>query len=276
MAIITLTTDFGIKDHFIGAIKGAIYSEIPTANVVDISHHISPFNIQECAYILKNAYAHFPKGSIHIIGVDAEHTPENEHIIVYVDGHYFIGANNGILSLITADFTPEKVFSIHLPNAEKSCFATLDVFTKAACHIARGGTLEVIGKPFSALKEVREFIPRLADNGNSIQGSILYIDNYGNGVTNIHKSMFEAYKKGRAFELNIGRTKLSKISQTYSSIIRFDLEPNKRKGPGDVLALFNSAGYIEIALYKSDLNSVGSATTLLGINYMSAVTITFS
>ena len=116
MAIITLTTDFGHKDHFVGAIKGTIYRELETARIVDISHDISPFNIQECAYILKNAYKAFPEGTIHIVGVDSELTQENQHIAVLVDGHYFISANNGVISLITAEINPEKVVEIKIPD----------------------------------------------------------------------------------------------------------------------------------------------------------------
>jgi|SRR5690606_25666087 len=83
MAIITLTTDFGHKDHFVGTIKGTIYRELEDARIVDISHSISPFNIQECAYILKNSYKTFPEGTIHIVGVDSDPTPENQHIAFF-------------------------------------------------------------------------------------------------------------------------------------------------------------------------------------------------
>ncbi|MBT8183379.1 MAG: SAM-dependent chlorinase/fluorinase, partial [Eudoraea sp.] len=109
MAVITLTTDFGLKDHFVGAIKGTIYRELADARIVDISHDISPFNIHECAYLLKNSYKAFPEGTIHIVGVDSEPTKENQHIAVLVDGHYFISANNGVVSLITSEIKPEKV-----------------------------------------------------------------------------------------------------------------------------------------------------------------------
>ncbi len=100
MAIITLTTDFGEKDYFVGAVKGAIYSELKDVRIVDISHSVSPVHISEAAYIIKNAYNSFPKGSIHIIGIDSEFTPENKHLAVLLDDHYFICANNGILSLL--------------------------------------------------------------------------------------------------------------------------------------------------------------------------------
>ena len=275
MAIITLTTDFGLKDYFVGTLKGTIYKELPDAKIVDISHNISPFNIQECAYILENSYKSFPEGTIHIVGVDAEPTPENQHIAVLVDGHYFITANNGVIGLITSEIQPEKVVEIKIPNPDHGSFPVMDVFVKVACHIARGGTLEVVGKHFDDLRDLRGFSPSVTDNGNKISGSVIYIDNYGNVVTNIHKNFFEAYRKGRSFELSARTTKIKQIHHTYSDIINFDLEKSKRKGAGDVLAIFNSANYIELAIYKSDLNTVGGASTLLGLDYRDTVTINF-
>ena len=275
MAIITLTTDFGLKDHFVGTLKGTIYKELPDVKIVDISHNVSPFNIQECAYILGNSYKSFPEGTIHIVGVDSEPTPENQHIIVYIDGHYFISANNGVIGLIISEKKPEKVVQINIPNPLHGSFPVMDVFVQVACHIARGGTLEVVGKPFDTLKELREFTPTVSDNGNKIIGNVIYIDNYGNVVTNIHKNFFEAYRKGRDFELTARNTKVEKIHNKYSDIINFELEKSQRKGAGDLLALYNSANYIELAIYKSDLNTVGGASTLLGLDYRDTVTINF-
>ncbi len=276
MAIITLTTDFGLKDHFVGALKGAIFSEIADVNIVDISHGISPFNIPECAYILENSYKNFPKGTIHLVGVDAEPTVENQHIAVLVDGHYFISANNGVIGLITSEKKPEKIVQINLPNNhENGAFPEMDVFVKVACHLARGGTLEVIGQPFNALKELREFSPQFADNGNKIIGSIIYIDNYGNVITNILKQQFEGYRNGREFELIARSHKIHQIHERYSDIVNFDVEKNKRKGAGDLLALFNSSDYIELAIYKSNLNTGGGASTLLGLEYRDTITINF-
>lgn len=275
MAIITLTTDFGIKDFFVGALKGAIYKEEPDIKIVDISHHITPFNIQQCAYVLENSYKSFPKGSIHIVGVDSESSPENQHIVVLIDGHYFITANNGVVGLITSERKPEKIVEINLPNPSETPFPVKDVFVKVACHIARGGTLEVIGKPFNQLKELREFSARISDNGDKITGSVIYIDNYGNVITNIPKHVFDSYRKGRDFELHARNNVIKKIRNRYSGIINFDLEKNSRKGAGDLLALFNSSGYIELAIYKSNLDTVGGASTLLGLDYRDTVTINF-
>ena len=275
MAMITLTTDFGLKDHFVGTLKGTIYKELPEVKIVDISHQISPFNIHECAYILENTYKNFPEGTVHIVGVDSEPTVENQHIAVLVDGHYFITANNGVIGLIVSEKKPEKVVEINIPNPDHGSFPVLDVFVQVACHIARGGTLEVVGRPFDRLKDLREFNTSVTENGNKIIGSVIYIDNYGNVVTNIHKNFFEAYRRGRDFEIGARTTKIKKIHNKYSDIVNFDLEKGQRKGPGDLLALFNSANYIELAIYKSDLNSVGGASTLLGLDYRDTVTVSF-
>lgn len=275
MAIITLTTDFGLKDHFIGALKGSIYKELPDAKIVDISHGISAFNIQECAYILENSFKSFPEGTIHIIGVDSEPTKENQHIVVLLEGHYFITSNNGVIGLVTSEINPEKVVEINIPNPLNGSFPVMDVFVQVACHIARGGTMEVVGKPFDKLKDLIGFLPSVTDNGNKIIGSVIYIDNYGNVVTNIRKKFFDAYRKGRNFELNARTTKINQIHNTYSDIINFDLEKGKRKGAGDLLALFNSSEYIELAIYKSNLNTVGGASSLLGLDYRDTITINF-
>lgn len=275
MAIITLTTDFGLKDHFVGALKGSIYKELADAKIVDISHNISPFNIQECAYILENAYKSFPEGTVHVVGVDSEPTPENQHIAVMVDGHYFVTANNGVIGLITSEINPQKVVQINIPNPDHGSFPVMDVFVKVACHIARGGTLEVVGKPFDELKDLRGFAPTVTDNGKKITGSVIYIDNYGNVVSNIHKKFFEAYRKGRDFEISARTTSINSIHNKYSDIINFKLEKGQRKGAGDLMALFNSSEYIELAIYKSDLKTVGGASTLLGLDYRDAITINF-
>jgi S-adenosylmethionine hydrolase len=275
MAIITLTTDFGLKDHFVGVLKGSIYTELPEATIVDISHGISPFNIQECAYILQNSYHNFPKGTIHIVGVDSEATPENKHIAVLVDGHYFVSANTGVVGLITSEMKPEKVVELHLPERIQGSFPVLSVFIRVACHIARGGTLEVVGKPFTDLTSLKEFSPRVTEDGKKILGSVIYIDNYGNVVTNIKKDLFQTHKKEMEFELNARNQKIKKIQHNYSDIIDFALEKNKRKGDGDLLALFNSSGYLELAIYKSNLNTVGGASTLLGLDYRDTIVIDF-
>ncbi|WP_299129254.1 SAM-dependent chlorinase/fluorinase [uncultured Winogradskyella sp.] len=275
MAIITLTTDFGEKDHFAGAIKGAIYSELPQVKIVDVSHSVSPFNISEAAYIILNAYRSFPKGTIHIIGIDSELSPENKHIAIKLDDHYFICANNGIMSMICAEIAPEKIVEINIHDKIETSFPLLDVFVKVACHIARGGTLEVIGKVINTIKPIKNLIPFVNDEKNQIIGSVIYIDNYGNVVTNIKQKFFEDVQKTRTYEISARNHKFKKIYSKYSDIVNFDIEESKRNDEGKGLVVFNSSGYLEIAVYKSNCSTVGSASTLMGLKTMDTVTVNF-
>ena len=275
MAIITLTTDFGEKDHFAGATKGAIYSEIEEIRIVDISHSVSPFNISEAAYIIQNAYSSFPKGTIHIIGIDSELNPENKHIAVKLDDHYFICANNGIMSMICSEIAPEKIVQINIHDKIETSFPVLDVFVKVACHIARGGTLEVIGKVINTIKPIKNLIPFVNDEQNQIIGSVIYIDNYGNVVTNIKRKFFESIQKTREFEISARSHKFKTIHKKYSDIVNFEIEESKRNVDGKGLVVFNSSGYLEIAVYKSNCTTVGGASTLMGLKKMDTVTVNF-
>jgi len=275
MSIITLTTDFGIKDHFVGAVKGTIYSELPDVKIVDITHQISPFNITETAYILRNAYKKFPKGSIHVIGVDAELNDENRHIAVKLDNHYFICADNGVISLLASEISPEKIVEINIHEYIESSFPVLDVFVKVACHIARGGKLEVIGKIIPKFKKIRELQPAISSDNNTISGNIIYIDNYGNSISNISEKLFNKVGKGRDFEVIANRYSFTKIHEKYSDIVDFSLSREQRQKDGTKLALFNSAKYLEISMYRSNTTTVGGAVSLLGLNYWTVITIKF-
>jgi len=275
MAIITLTTDFGEKDHFAGAVKGAIYSELPEVKIVDISHSVSPFNIPEAAYIIQNAYNSFPKGTIHIIGIDSEINKENKHIAIKLDDHYFVCANNGIMSMICSGISPEKIVEINIHDKIETSFPVLDVFVKVACHIARGGTLDVIGKVITEIKPIKDLVPFVNDEKTQMIGSIIYIDNYGNVVTNIKKKFFETIRKGRSFEVSARNYKFDIIHSKYSDIIDFNIDKSKRHDEGRKMAVFNSSDYLEIALYKSNCANVGSASTLLGLKLRDTITVNF-
>src|SRR5690554_904612 len=275
MPIITLTTDFGEKDHFAGAVKGAIYSELPDVKIVDISHSVSPFNIPEAAYIIQNAYSSFPKGTIHIIGIDTEINEENKHIAISLDDHYFICANNGIMSMICADISPEKIVEINIHDHIETKFPALDVFVKVACHIARGGTLDVIGKNIESIKPITNLIPYVNDEETQIVGSVIYVDNYGNVITNIKKDFFTKIQKGREFEISARHYIFRIIYSKYSDVVNFETPIEKRNDEGKKLVVFNSSNYLEIAVYKSNSKTSGSASTLLGLDVMDAISVKF-
>mgnify|MGYP000721672365 CR=1 FL=1 len=282
MSIITLTTDYGLKDHFVGALKGKILSEFIDAKIVDISHNIDPFNIFEASYIIGASYLNFPKGTVHLIGVDSELNKENQHIAIEWNDHFFVCADNGILSLLLQRITPQKMVSINIHDRLPDTSTDLDVFVMVACHLAKGGLLNVIGKEISTIKTITDLKPIVAPDQKSIKGFVIYIDNFGNVITNITKKMFLEVAKARPYQIPL----LQKINQKKSSSIKniwakysdiaIDGKYEIKNYEGSKLAIFNEAGFLEIAIFRSNPMNVGSATSLLGLGYRDVVTIIFN
>ncbi|WP_395050470.1 S-adenosyl-l-methionine hydroxide adenosyltransferase family protein [Flavobacterium sp.] len=275
MSIITLTTDYGLKDHFVGALKGKILSEYPEASIIDISHHIDAFNTVEASYIIGASYSSFPKGTVHLIGVDMESNKENQHIVMQWNDHYFIAADNGILSMLSQKIVPQKIVTINIHDRLPNDAADLDVFVKVACHIAKGGLLNVIGKEIKAVKQVTDLQAVAANDGSSIKGYVIYIDHFGNVVTNISKKQFLEVAKGRPYEIVLRTKNIKTILPNYSAIASSDKYPIKYY-EGEKLAIFNTAGFLEIAIFRSNPSKVGSANSLLGLNYRDVINIVFS
>ncbi len=275
MPIVTLLTDFGNKDYFVAAVKGAIINEVENPLIIDITHEIQPYNHTQAAYVLKNAFRSFPEGSIHIIGVESEKTPENKHIAMLFEGHYFIGADNGILSMIRENFNAKKIVEINIHQNVTTTFPVLDIFVKVAAHISRKGQLEVIGKSTKVIKELTNVNPVVNNKGDQIVGSVIYVDNYGNVITNITRKLFQEVGKSRAFTIFARNIKFKKVAETYGEAIDFSIPKEKRDEDGKKIALFNSADHLELAIYKSNPQTVGSAYSLFGLEYREAVTVNF-
>tara|TARA_Y100001960_G_scaffold283785_1_gene319114 strand:- start:182 stop:1009 length:828 start_codon:yes stop_codon:yes gene_type:complete len=275
MSIITLTTDYGNKDYSVSELKAKIYNEITDVRIVDISHNISPFNLTEAAYIIKSAYRHFPKGSIHIIGIESDLTPENAHIAMKFDDNYFIGADNGIFSMIIGDFKADSMVEINIHKNYNNTITANDVFVKIATHISRDGKLEVIGKKIDSIKEIKDIKPVVSNDNNQIIGSVIYIDNYGNVVTNITQNIFDKIAKSRPFTIYARNVKFDKIFNNYSDAIDYSIPKDKREEDGKKIALFNNLGYLELSIYKSNPSTVGSASTLFGLGYRDQISIHF-
>jgi S-adenosylmethionine hydrolase len=234
MAIITLTTDLGLKDHYVAAVKGAILKQLPEVTIVDISHLVPSFNIQQAAYILRNAYPNFPDGTVHIIGVNAESSVQTPHLAMQVAGQYFIGADTGIFSFLF-DRVPDRIVELNIKQeTDHLTFPVKDVFTIAACHLARGGDLSFIGSPIERFTERTYFNPAI--DSHSIRGNAMYIDSYYNIVFNVSHVLFKEVGKGRPFTIYFRNAAISSISKRYGDVAE-----------GEVLALFNSAGFLEIA-----------------------------
>ena len=275
MSIITLITDFGNKDHFVGKMKGEIYSSYKEAQIVDISNNVSPFNIMEAAYILENSYKSFPDNSVHIIDVDSEKTLENKHVVIYLDNHYFISSDNGVLSILTQNINPEKIYEIIIDDELNKIDASSIIFSKVACHLAKGGKPELIGREISKIKPVKNLKPFINEESNQIVSSVIYIDNFGNVVTNLKKSFFEKIRKGRSFEISVRNYKFKKIFDKYSDIVNFNIPASDRNDEGKGLVVFNSSELLQISIYRSNPQNVGTASSLMGLKIYDSVTVSF-
>lgn len=257
MSIITLTTDLGLKDYYVSAIKGAIFSQLPNIQVVDISHQIPSYNIQDAAFVLKNAFAYFPSGTIHIIAVKDEYSINTPHVIVQANNHFFISADNGVFSLLL-DEAPQKIIEIPLNSSnEHPTFPAKDVFVKAACDIAKGNPIDNLGKTKTALLQRIPF--RAANTDSMIKGSVTYIDSYGNVITNISEKLFNQIGKGRSFSIEFARNEITKLSKSYND-----------EREGDILALFNTSEMLEIAMNND------KASSMLNLKLNDSITIHFS
>lgn len=274
MSIITLTTDFGNKDYFVGALKGKIVSELKEATIIDISHAIDLFNTLEASYCIEAAYSSFPKGTIHIIGVDSERVGDTQHIAMEWDDHFFICADNGILNGLLQKKVAQKIVAINIHERLQSNASDMDVFVAVAAHIARGGLLNVIGKEINELKPVNAVNPMVSNDLSSVKGQIIYIDSFGNCVTNISQKQFVEIARNRKFEIQVKNKKVTRIHKSYSDFPSIEKKQLK-DFEGDFLALFNENGFLEIAIYKSNPKTVGSASTLLGIKFRDTITVEF-
>ena len=257
MAIITLTSDWGLSDYYVPAVKGAIFSALPNINVVDITHNIEPFDVRSAAFIVKNCYKNFPKGTIHILAIDTEESLSNPHVVVKVNEHYFVGTDNYIFSLIIDQDPYEAVIIDITQDSDFFTFSTRDRFVKVAIMLYNNVPLSEIGTPYT-LKERIEFKPTY--DSNSIHGLVNFIDSYENLVTNISKPLFEKIRNGRKFTIKLcsGIYKINEIRKSYQEVP----EP-------DILALFGTHGFLEIALNH------GKAASLLGVERDFAVDIYF-
>lgn len=264
MKIITLTTDFGLHDYSVAAVKGALYSKCPDATIVDISHFISPFNILETFYILQNSYIHFPEGSIHIIGVDTERSVLKKHLLMSLNGHYFIGADNGIFHLLSENYTNVALYEFNT-QPPTPLFSTLYSFTSIAEQICKNTPLNQIGTPIEKCNPVSYFRPEVSTDEAFIHGIIIYIDHYGNAVSNISRSLFEETRKGRKFEVIFNLYSFKKVYNSYSEM----------NDDGNMMILFNELNFLQCSIYKSDTRSVGGASSLLGINCLDRVIVQF-
>lgn len=275
MSVITFTSDYGLVDHRVSSVKGAILNLKEDITIVDITHQIQAYNLLQTAYIVRNAYSFFPKGTVHIISVDSFYTKERKCILYKSDDHYFIAADNGVLSLIFYDLKPEAIYEITFNNRfdDEVRFTSTDIFAPVAVHLQNGGLPEVIGRRITESKQLS--FPRAVFNEseNMLIGEIMYIDNFGNVVSNISKKTFEKSSVGyENFIVKFRNLALSRIYGQYTDLVHDWTK--EQEFHGKAAAVFNDAGLLELTIYKG--NGENGAKTLFGLRVGESIFIEFS
>jgi S-adenosylmethionine hydrolase len=260
MAIITLTTDWGIKDHYLASVKGSLLSHIENTQIIDITHDVLPFDVYQASFIFKNSYQNFPDGTIHIIGVNSDASIENPHIAIKYNNQYFIGADNGVFSLIFGQKELEIVEIDIFQESDNFTFSTKDVFVKAAQIIDSEKSISNLGPKREKINRMMSFEPvvEIDDNSVAIIGKVIYIDRYENAITNISEELFRSYAKNKKFDItfNTYKEELNKISKSYLDV-----------PASEMCAIFDSNGLLEISINQ------GNAGSLLGLKLDSRIRI---
>lgn len=255
MAIITLLTDSGESDHYVAAIKARIISVNPGIRIVDITHRISPSDIGHAAFVLRAVFRDFPKGSVHLIGVDSTANKGDVFVALQMEDHFFVGADNGIFSLIS-EKSHQQIAQLNATNPLTTSFPERDIFAPAAAKIASGISLTDLGKPLQGFKRMID--RQVKATKKQISGNVIRVDHYGNLITNIPKEAFDILSKDKAFVIQFGGEKFRRLHTLYN-----------QADEGECFMLFNSIGLLEIGIYK------GNASELLGLSYDSMVNIIF-
>jgi S-adenosyl-L-methionine hydrolase (adenosine-forming) len=247
MPLLTLTSDIGHQDYLVGAVKAQLFQINPGFNIVDISHNISPFNYPQAAYICRSAIKSFPEFSYHIILINLFEKKPEQLLLAFHNNQYLLCADNGLLNMILEE-KPEMVIGIPLDKlAIKNTLYCASVMGNVVNQLIQGESVKNIGIPDVSYREKNHLRP-LLDN-NWIEGQIIFIDNFENVIVNITRDQFEEQRKGRSFRIVFKRDEvIDRVSETYADV-----------NEGEKLALFNSAGYLEIAINK------GNAAGLFGL-----------
>lgn len=257
MAILTLTSDWGLRDHYLASFKGLLISRIPTISLIDISHDIEDYNTIEAAYIVQHAFNKFPPGTIHFIAVSNSEncTGKNPYVLIRHMGHYLLGEDNGIFSLITGQAEKEILrLPLDVGLSRKNLY---EAFAEVIKRVTEG-EFESLGLAES--KIIESFLPQASVDRISIRGTIIFIDSFGNAILNVSKQLFEKEKGLRTFSIQFRKAQyeVTEISNNYCDVEN-----------GEMVAFFNQDDFLEIALNRD------SASKLLGLKIMDPVRIEF-
>jgi S-adenosyl-L-methionine hydrolase (adenosine-forming) len=241
--IITLTTDFGLEDPFVGVMKGAILGIAPEVQIVDITHSIPSHNILQASLILRNSYCFFPKATIHVVVVDPGVGSSRRPILVVTKRYFFIGPDNGALSLACELEDQVQVFHLtsrkHFLNPVSNTFHGRDVFSPVAAWLSRGTAPDLLGERVSSL--VKLDFPPVRRNGNTLDATILYTDKFGNLVTNISaQDLSGPEKDSLPFVIQLGDKMISQLRPSYAGA-----------APGEIFLIWGSSGLLEISMNQA-------------------------
>ena len=266
--IITLTTDFGTSDTYVGIMKGVILSINPNVQIVDLTHAIPPQDIYEAAFSIYTAHSYFPKGTIHVIVVDPGVGSDRQAIVSRTDSAFFVCPDNGVLSYLLQNIGNEggqlmgsvaiQNSAYYLPEVSNT-FHGRDIFAPVAAHLSLGVSLEDIGPPVQTLVQLPIQVPELTDG--VLTGQIVKIDRFGNAITNISETAIARLKSASTggistYEIRVGSVRLHRFNRAYAE-----------SGVGKPLAIIGSSGLLEIAI------NGGNAKEDLGIKWGDPVVI---
>jgi len=259
--IITLTTDFGTNDHFVGTMKGVILNIVPEAAIVDISHAVQAFDVLDGALTISQAYSYFPTGTVHLVVVDPGVGTARRPIIASSDGYHFVAPDNGVLSLVYA--REERIHVRHITSEHyflqpvSNTFHARDVFAPVAAYLAKQVDSHKFGDEIEDFVKFSAPKPK-AVNENQMRGVVLKVDRFGNLITNI--SPQDAPKlfsdQPGAFKIVVGKREITEIRKTYSE-----------GAPGEVFGILGSMGFLEIAANR------GAAAQVLAVGKGTEVNI---
>ena len=255
MAIVTLLTDSGESDHYVAAIKAKILSINSEIKTIDISHQIEPCDVAQAAFILNAVFRDFPKGTVHLIGINATGNSADACLALQIEDHFFVGSDNGFFGLIS-EKPNQHIVELNTLNPIISSFPEKEIFAVAAAKIASGMALNELGKSMPSFKRMMNRQVKITKE--KISGNIVRIDNYGNLITNIPKLDFEILSKGKKFKIICGGEIFNKIHTYYYQAQR-----------GELFLIFNTLELLEIGMFN------GRANDLLGMSVDSPVNVIF-
>lgn len=265
MSIITLLTDFGLNDEYVGSIKGVILSINPSAVIIDITHNIDPHDIIQAAFAIKSSYKFFPEGTVHVVIVDPGVGGSRAIIALEIAGHIFLAPDNGILTLLVEEGNIAELIRIDnkkffLKSVSRT-FHGRDIFAPVSAHISSGIKINNIGTPINKNELVKLSIPKpgISDKGELV-GAIVSIDHFGNLITNIDSNCLENFCGPDAVkkpEIKIGNSKINGLSESYEN-----------SAPNSPLIIIGSRGYLEIAI------NCGSAKSYFKAEKGNTITVT--